>query len=413
MTSRPPQSRQRRPRGAAGAPRRSGEAVRTGAWIACAAALHLLGVVVVTSLPRRGPATRQAVVPTLSAAGQQAAVGAARRALAEARRPERARPPAPVQPPKPQPPPDRQRGQVVSLPPDADRRRPKPNERLAQHDAYADKETVAKNPAPGAANVMHERTVTQRGKARTDAPPEGRVQAPRPEATAPEAPEATQKGRARVFELPEQRARERLVLRQGRGREAPRNHEAAPAVQGNAERLRVDVGAEGEPSDAPAGGPRRTLTMQDLVPDAGVLARVAGAPAPDDVRNVAKGEGTFLNAHGYRYASFFNRLQAKVASVWRPQDEVRRRDPTGNIYGSEDRTTLVYVSLNESGGLEKLVLQESCGLAFLDQAALDAMRRAAPFLHPPRGLPDADGLVNFSFGFRLSTEPMSAFGAGF
>lgn len=413
MTSRPPLPSPPAPCRAAGAPRRSSEAARTGAWIVCAAALHLLGMVVVTSLPKHDPAAARPVVRTLSAAGQQAAVGAARRALAEARHPARARPPAPVQPPKPEPPPDRQRGQVVSLPPDAERRRPKPNDRLAQQDAYADKETVAKDAAPGAANVMHERTVTQRGKARPDSPPQGRVQVPRPEATAPEYPHAPKRGRARVFELPEQRARERLVLRQGRGREAPRNHEAAPAIQGNAERLRVDVGAEGEASDAPAGGPRRTLTMQDLVPDAGVLARVAGAPAPDDVPNVAKGEGTFLNAHGYRYASFFNRLHAKVAAVWRPQDEMRRRDPTGNIYGGEDRTTLVYVSLNESGGLEELVLQQSCGLAFLDQAALDAFRRAAPFLHPPRGLPDADGRVNFSFGFRLSTQPMSAFGAGF
>lgn len=260
---------------------------------------------------------------------------------------------------------------------------------------------------------MHERTAVRRGAARPDAPPEGQLRdEPAPPGT-PSPAQAAPGARDKIFEVPEQRARERLVLRRGSGPQVLQNHEAAPAVRGNAERLRIDVGSPGQETSAPPGGPRRTLTMEQLIPDVGVLARVAGAPAPDHVPDVARGEGTFLNAHGYRFASFFNRLHAQVAAVWHPQDEVRRRDPTGNIYGGIDRTTLVYVSLNAAGGLEEVAVQESSGVAFLDQIAVDAFRRAAPFLHPPRGLPDEDGRVNFSFGFHLSTQPLSAFGPGF
>ena len=46
---------------------------------------------------------------------------------------------------------------------------------------------------------------------------------------------------------------------------------------------------------------------------------------------------------------------------------------------------------------------------FLDQEGLRAMRAAAPFLHPPKGLLDGNRQVVFSFGFSLDLTGASAF----
>ena len=39
------------------------------------------------------------------------------------------------------------------------------------------------------------------------------------------------------------------------------------------------------------------------------------------------------------------------------------------------------------------------GAGFLDDEAMDAFRRAAPFVNPPPQLIDKDGLIHFTFSF--------------
>jgi TonB family protein len=46
---------------------------------------------------------------------------------------------------------------------------------------------------------------------------------------------------------------------------------------------------------------------------------------------------------------------------------------------------------------------KSSGVDFLDEIALDAFRKAQPFVNPPRGLADPRGEIDFTFGFYLET----------
>ena len=42
---------------------------------------------------------------------------------------------------------------------------------------------------------------------------------------------------------------------------------------------------------------------------------------------------------------------------------------------------------------------QTCGVDFLDDEALNAFRKAQPFINPPPLLVEADGLIHFNFGF--------------
>ena len=86
---------------------------------------------------------------------------------------------------------------------------------------------------------------------------------------------------------------------------------------------------------------------------------------------------------------------------WHPDAVYRRRDPTGQIYGVKDRHTVFRVTLDKTGNLKRLVMLKHSGLEFMDNEARAAFKRAAPFVNPPKGLVNSDGLIerclNFDF----------------
>ena len=131
------------------------------------------------------------------------------------------------------------------------------------------------------------------------------------------------------------------------------------------------------------------------------LARAVGGGTQDALRDVDDGEETALNSKKWRFASFFNRVKRQVAEHWHPEDVYRQRDPTGAIYGHRNRYTFLRVELKPDGRLNNLRVAEPSGLEFLDDEALEAFREAAPFPNPPRQLVEANGLINFGFGFLL------------
>ena len=44
-------------------------------------------------------------------------------------------------------------------------------------------------------------------------------------------------------------------------------------------------------------------------------------------------------------------------------------------------------------------LAQASGLEFLDDEAIEAFKEASPFPNPPRQLIEANGTINFGFGF--------------
>ncbi len=128
-----------------------------------------------------------------------------------------------------------------------------------------------------------------------------------------------------------------------------------------------------------------------------------GGPRLPDF-DVAEGDVTWLNSRGVRYGGFFRRLQNSIAKQWDPVSALHRRDPTGLLYGTQDRQTVLRLRLNARGYLlEQPEVIKGSGLRLLDQEAVRAVVAAAPFANPPQSLL-RNGVIDldrFSFYFEI------------
>lgn len=200
--------------------------------------------------------------------------------------------------------------------------------------------------------------------------------------------------------------------------QALKNQQGRSEVRGNSDRFKVEPGDPNGDSDRDgeaSGGGKGTPGLPNLDalrPRLGTVGRIAGSPSSDYIENVPEGDGTFLNTKEFKYATFFIRVKDSVEGHWHTltRQEYRRRDPTGRIYGQRNRSTLLTVVLDDAGRLGSVRIAESCGLDFLDQAAVEAFRRAQPFPNPPDGIIEDDGNVRFNFQFVVVFRPSGPFG---
>jgi TonB family protein len=301
--------------------------------------------------------------------------------------------------PEPPPPPRTMNGQVVDVAPSKDNRPPPDSRFLSDRDNRVEKETRSKHARAGYANTAPVPTDPK------TAPPPPRE--PAPQVAAGEAGRgapATRRGGERVGSskatVPGERG-ERLALapsRDGELRLRDPRLGGAPEAQPGADALGAPTGDQAAAPDGAPGkpGPRTNLSLH---PSAAAYDRLAGGPAPDHLDAVEEGEGTYLNTREFKYASYFNRIKQAVANNWDPMSALQARDPTGERFAYKDRITLVAVRLDDSGALKDVSVEKSSGVDFLDRVALEAFRKAQPFVNPPRGLADGRGEILFSFGF--------------
>jgi TonB family protein len=296
------------------------------------------------------------------------------------------------------------KGQVVDVAPGNEQESPDAKF-LAEKNNRVDKETKAQNQTPFYRNAMPRQTATEERKTtgRDDAAQlivqgnNGTGQDPRP----------AQKGGGQrpVFDVPTLKQRDQIALKEeankGPGASVRNQGESAP-LQGNAQRLRIEPGRPGEEGDQGSTGKAGLPTLSQLMPSSAALDKIIGA-APNDHLDVEQGEGTFLNTREWKYATFFNRVKQAVGRNWDPNEPLRQRDPTGEIYGGRDRYTILDVTLGGDGLVKDIKVQRSSGVDFLDEAAIVSFRRAQPFPNPPPGLMGKDGTVTFPFGFYLET----------
>ncbi|MBK7860497.1 MAG: TonB family protein [Archangiaceae bacterium] len=206
-----------------------------------------------------------------------------------------------------------------------------------------------------------------------------------------------------MIEVPDVKKRSEIAMRNtspSKNGADVSNRTETEAVQGNSDRLKIQPGAQGGGEDQSEG---RTGTpgVANLLPSPAVLDKITGAAANDHLEDVDEGEGTYLNTKEWKFASFFNRVKQSVSQQWNPGQQLRLRDPTGNIYGGRDRYTVLAVTLNNNGNVREIYVEKSCGLDFLDLEAIQAFERSQPFPNPPPGLVQADSSVRFQFGFFL------------
>lgn len=204
-------------------------------------------------------------------------------------------------------------------------------------------------------------------------------------------------------ELPDARRRHAVELKtapeQGPGI-AVTSQSETEELRGNSKRLNLHDGAVDRGEDASSGRTGQPGVLS-LLPSSAVIDRISGAAANDHLQDVAEGDGTFLSTREWRFASFFNRVKQSVGQQWTPQNQLRLRDPTGNIYSGRDRYTLLTITLDQRGRLRDAFVEKSSGLDFLDLEAIQAFERAQPFPNPPPGLLARDETIRFQFGFFL------------
>lgn len=206
-----------------------------------------------------------------------------------------------------------------------------------------------------------------------------------------------------IIEVPDVKQRSEIAMRETNPANAGANisnRAETEEIHGNSDRLKIQPGTEGgaeESSEGRTGLPG----VATLMPSPAVLDKITGAAANDHLQDVDEGDGTYLNTKEWKYASFFNRVKQSVSQQWNPGQQLRLRDPTGNIYGGRDRYTVLAVTLTNNGAVREIYVEKSCGLDFLDLEAIQAFERSQPFPNPPPGLVQADTSVRFQFGFFL------------
>ena len=137
------------------------------------------------------------------------------------------------------------------------------------------------------------------------------------------------------------------------------------------------------------------------------IPSLQGGPYVHDP-SIAEGERTWISSRRVQHGGFFRRLHQAVKAEWDPNSVMLRRDPSGMLYGTQDRQTVLYLRLSPSGYLlEDPRVVSSSGLKFLDQEAVRAVVAAAPFANPPRALV-REGLVDLGrFSFYLRKDRLS------
>lgn len=154
------------------------------------------------------------------------------------------------------------------------------------------------------------------------------------------------------------------------------------------------------PGSSPPGRPGLRGNPSELAP-----AEPGEHGSMDDIQDVEDGDVNQLNSRRWKYASFFNRVRDQVSQHWHPEVVHAARDPDGSRYGFKVRVTRLLIRLNPDGTLNKVKLDKSSDVDFLDEEAIRAVRQAAPFNNPPSQLVDAEtGFIDFGFGFIFEVE---------
>jgi TonB family protein len=192
--------------------------------------------------------------------------------------------------------------------------------------------------------------------------------------------------------------------------------ETRPLVDGRGDNLRFSMGrlwpssslrvsgdgtrsAEGDGARAAGEGGAGPFVPGAL--SLSTLEALSGLPANDDLE-VEEGDETALNALSYKHAPFFQRVADQIRREWQGGDILPRVDPTGQTYGSDDRVTVVSVTIDVDGNIVDLAVKEPSGAAPLDDEAVRSTRVAGPFSHPPSALFRGRERFTFTFGFHIA-----------
>lgn len=133
----------------------------------------------------------------------------------------------------------------------------------------------------------------------------------------------------------------------------------------------------------------------------------------DYIKELEPGLETLLSTKEFVYYSFYARVRGQLQQHW----STMVRERLSNMYkqgrsiaSSDDKITKLLVTLNTSGTLVRIQIIGDSGVRDLDEAAVEAFKKAAPFPNPPKGMVDEDGTIKIRWDFILeaSLSPLDA-----
>lgn len=128
--------------------------------------------------------------------------------------------------------------------------------------------------------------------------------------------------------------------------------------------------------------------ISELIPSYDNIVRKISDTQPQ--MDVEEGAEVSLNTTDFKYLSYFSKLKNQIQMVWRYPEAAK-------VSGLQGRLVLKFV-LNRDGSLRDLKVVRSSGVEILDDAAIKAIRRAAPFYAIPKNLGDVLSIVaNFEY----------------
>ena len=135
-------------------------------------------------------------------------------------------------------------------------------------------------------------------------------------------------------------------------------------------------------------------------------SQMPGGPASEYIHGLKESEVTALNTREYVFYGYFQRIRENLDIAWNRslRDQLTRLYRKGRKLASEtDHLTRTLVTLNGAGEVVRVQVIEESGSRDLDQAAVEAFRRAGPFPNPPQGILDARGEIQIRWDFILKT----------
>ncbi|MGH7408389.1 MAG: energy transducer TonB [Candidatus Methylomirabilales bacterium] len=161
---------------------------------------------------------------------------------------------------------------------------------------------------------------------------------------------------------------------------APLVKEARPAPEATARRSVPSPPQATAPPSRPS-PPASRLSLREQLARIGNRALLSPVPGPYDAGRVGEGSGreatVALESRSHEYAAYLEEVKRRVEREWRYPLLAQERGLTGKL--------VIEFAIRRDGGLTRLHLADSSGVSILDDAALDAIRRAAPY----SPLPDA------------------------
>lgn len=126
------------------------------------------------------------------------------------------------------------------------------------------------------------------------------------------------------------------------------------------------------------------------------------------VPGIEEGSFTALNKQQFTYYSFFYRSGEQIGNRWRDglvnlAQQLKREEFL--ILAKARRETVIEVLLTKEGHFSRAYLLKSSGDRRLDLLPFEAFRAAAPFMNPPKGLVDADGMIRLKYAFVVDFRP--------